>query len=291
MTDFFSTRRPRLVALAYRMLGSSAEAEDVVQDAHERFLAAEGLVAPHAWLDRVVTNLCLDRMKSARARREAYVGPWLPEPIVTHGATWSGAPVDPESISLAFLTLLERLTPLERAVYVLAEAFDYTAEEIAVAVAREPAAVRQALHRAREHVRAGKPRFAPSRDAHEAIVGTFVGAVMTGDVAAVERLLARDVVVRSDGGGKTRAALKEVRGANAVARMILGIARRADPSARVERREMNGWPAIVTLLGDAVVGVTELETDGATIFTISLVANPDKLAHVTNAPRASSSGS
>ena len=279
MTDTFGEHRPWLFALAYRMLGTATDAEDVLQEAHLRF-AEHGAQVQHAkrWLEQVVTRLCIDELKSARARREEYVGPWLPEPLETTGATLQGTPVDPESISLAFLTLLERLSPLERAVFVLVELFDYSAEEAATALGREAPAVRQLLHRARAHVEAAKPRFASSRDAHLAILAAFFAAVQTGDVKKVESFLAQDARAVTDGGGQVKTALKVVRGADRVARLYTGLAQKIDPSLRYEVREVNGWPALVVLQDAAIVRVVELETDGDLVFGVLACANPAKLA-------------
>ncbi len=233
---------------------------------------------PKRWLEQVVTRLCLDQLKSARARREEYVGEWLPEPLETEGSRLQGAPVDPESVSLAFLTLLERLSPLERAVFVLVESFDYSAEEAATALGREAPAVRQLLHRARAHVQAANPRFAPSREAHLAILGAFFAAVQTGDVKKVESFLAEDVRAVMDGGGQAKTALKVIRGADRVARLYIGLSKKVDPGLRFEVRDVNGWPALVMLRDSALVSVTALETDGALIFGISVCLNPKKLA-------------
>lgn len=286
--DSFEAHRPRLLSLAYRVLGSMAEAEDMVQEAHLRWLSRDAtpLDSERAWLERVVMNLCLDQLKSARARRESYVGPWLPEPVPTQEGQLAGAPVDVEAISLAFLTLLERLSPLERAVYVLEEAFDYSHDEVAGVLGKEPAAVRQLLHRAREHVKSGRPRFAPDKATHEAMLGRFFGAVLQGDVQGVEQLLAQQVEVRSDGGGKVRAALNVVSGPNKVARLLIGLAKKGSPTARFELREVNGWPSLVGLEGDAVVSVTQLETDGQLVFSVSMVVNPDKLSGLMSQPGA-----
>lgn len=278
MSDPFVEHRPRLLALAYRLLGSMAEAEDAVQDTHEKWLRAARVevVSPKAWLEKALTNRCLDVLGSARVRRETYVGPWLPEPVPTDDGPLSGETLD--TISLAFLTLLERLSPLERAVFVLAEAFDYSTSEIAQALGREEPAVRQLLHRARAHVREGRPRFSASREAHETLLMTFLQSVMEGDVAKVEHLLANGAVLRTDAGGKTRAALKEVVGANRVARGLVGIARKGTPPARVELRQVNGAPVLLSFdAAGQVTGVFDIETDGARIFTVSVVLNPDKL--------------
>lgn len=278
MSDAFTAARPHLLALAYRLLGTWAEAEDVVQDAHLKWLerGPAPLDSELAWLRRVVTNQCLDLLERTRVRRNAYPGTWLPEPVPS--AEVQVTPLDVEAVSLAFLTLLERLSPLERAVYVLAEAFGYGHEAIAQALGREPAAVRQLLHRARAHVAAGRPRFAPSRDAHESVLASFCGAVLQGDVAGLERLLVADAQARTDGGGKRRAALNVVTGANRVARFFVGVARKAPPTLRGELHDVNGWPSLVTFEGDTVTGLTQLETDGTHIFSVSVVTNPDKLA-------------
>jgi RNA polymerase sigma-70 factor (ECF subfamily) len=282
MTDAFLSIRPRLLALAYRMLGSWAEAEDVVQETHLAWVERKGppLESERAWLERVVTNRCLDVLKSARVQRASYVGPWLPEPMLTDDVQTPGA-VDVEAVSLAFLTLLERLSPLERAVYVLAEAFDYSHDDVAKALGKEPAAVRQLLHRAREHVSAGKPRFAPDPSAHQAMLGSFFGAVLQGDVTEVEKLLVKNATVKTDGGGKVRAAINVITGANRVARFFIGVAQKQPPDARFEVMDVNGQPSIVMLVDDMVVGVTQIETDGALIHGVSTVANPDKLASLT----------
>jgi RNA polymerase sigma-70 factor (ECF subfamily) len=265
------------------MLGTATDAEDVLQEAHLRFAEHAAQVRhPKRWLEQVVTRLCLDQLKSARARREEYVGPWLPEPLETEGARLQGKPVDPESVSLAFLTLLERLSPLERAAFVLVEIFDYTAEEAATALGREPPAVRQLLHRARAHVQAAKPRFAPSREAHLAILGAFFTAVQTGDVKKVESFLAKDARAVMDGGGQAKTALNVVRGADRVARLFTGLSKKKiDPSLRYEVREVNGWPALVILQNAAIVRVAAIETDGDVVFGISVCMNPAKLAAVS----------
>jgi RNA polymerase sigma-70 factor (ECF subfamily) len=282
MTDPFVEHRPRLLALAYRMLGSLAEAEDAVQDTHEKWLrtAREEVLSPRAWLEKTLTNRCLDVLGSARLQREEYVGTWLPEPVATDTGPLAGEKLD--TISLAFLTLLERLSPLERAVFVLAEAFDYSTPEIAKALGREEPAVRQLLHRAREHVHTGRPRFSPTREAHETLLTTFLAAVAEGDVAKVESLLASDAVLRTDAGGKARAALNEIAGANRVARGLIGISRKGAPPAGFAMRELNGAPMMLLLDEEGcVTGVFDVETDGEHIFTVSVVINPDKLKHVS----------
>jgi RNA polymerase sigma-70 factor (ECF subfamily) len=278
MTDPFTEHRAALFALAYRLLNTASDAEDVLQEAHVKWTAHAATVEhPRRWLEQVVTRLCLDQLKSARARREEYVGPWLPEPLETPDATLQGAPIDPEAVSLAFLSLLERLSPLERAVFVLVEGFDYSADEAASVLGREATAVRQLLHRARAHVQEGKPRFAPSREAHLNILGAFFSAVQTGDVKQVESFLAKDARAITDGGGRAKAALNVVEGADRVARFVIGVAKKADPSVTYEVRDINGWPGVVLLKDGQVISVAQLETDGTTVFSFSVCINPEKL--------------
>ena len=274
--ELFGAHRSRLFGLAYRMLGSAAEAEDVLQEAHVRWQAAEHatIAAPGGWLTTVVSRLCLDQLKSARARRETYVGPWLPEPLPTERVA---DPPDLESISLAFLVLLEALSPLERAVFVLREVFDYDFAEVAQIVGREEAACRQLAHRAREHVRSKRPRFASSREQHEQLLGAFLGAIAQGDLDGLQRLLADDVVVYSDGGGRARAARKLIVGPDRAARMLIGTAKKGGAHGTVSFVEINGWPAVVLSDHGAAVATLSIETDGEKIFGVHLVINPDKL--------------
>ena len=260
------------------MLGTATDAEDVLQEAHLRFAQhASDLQHPKPWLEQVVTRLCLDELKSARVRREEYVGPWLPEPLATDGAMLQGTPVDPESISFALLTLLERLSPLERAVFVLVELFDYSAEEAATALEREVPTVRQLLHRARTHVQAAKPRFAPSREAHLAILGAFFAAVQTGDVKKVESFLVHDARATLDGGGQVKTARNVIYGADRVARLFIGLSKKVDLSLRLEVRQVNGWPALVMLEEAAAASVAQLETDGSVVYAVWVCSNPAKL--------------
>jgi RNA polymerase sigma-70 factor (ECF subfamily) len=273
----FEAHRSSMLAIAYRMLGSAAEAEDVVQEAWLRWQATEreAVRSERAFLSTVVTRLALDRLKSARASREQYVGPWLPEPVRTESQ------VDPESISLAFLVLLESLSPVERAVYLLHEVFGYSHAEVAVMVDKEEATCRQILHRAREHIHARRPRFATSKQAHERLVTGFISACVSGDLDGLQRLLAEDVTSWADGGGRVRgAALKPVRGANAVARLFLGLMKKAPAGVTPELVDVNGWPALVLRLNGTVFDVISFETDGERIHAIRSVLNPEKLTRI-----------
>jgi RNA polymerase sigma-70 factor (ECF subfamily) len=271
----FEALRPHLMSVAYRMLGSAADAEDAVQDAWLRWSDVDEatIVTPKAWLSTALGRLCLDRLTSAHARRQSYVGAWLPEPVATN------EPVDLESISLGFLLLLERLTPLERVAFILHRVFDHSHAEIARALGSTDSAVRQAFHRATVHVSQNRPRFAVSRESHERLLRSFLAAVSAGDVAEMRGLLVEDAVAIGDGGGKVRgAALKPVAGADRVARFISGGVRRfANAERQFEIRLVNGWPAVVGTVRGATEFVLNVETDGERIVALLNVINPDKL--------------
>lgn len=278
-TETFDAERPRLFGLAYRMLGSAHDAEDVVQDAWLRWAGhGEGVENPAAWLTTVVTRLCLNRLDSARARREVYVGPWLPEPILTTDpAAGPAATVEErESVSLALLTTLERLTPPERAVYVLREAFGHSHAEVAAVLDVTEAGSRQLHTRARRHLAA-----VPTVPADPADVGPllarFVAAARDGDLAGLEELLAADVTVWSDGGGRVTAARRPVHGREAVARFLVGILGPGRWSGTGAAAEINGAPAVLAFLDGRLDGVMAVEGDGE-VRTVRILRNPDKLA-------------
>lgn len=282
-TQSFTAQRPRLFGLAYRMLGSAHDAEDVVQDAWLRWAGHGGTVDnPAAWLTTVVTRLCLNRLDSARARRETYVGPWLPEPILTTDpATGPAATVEErESVSLALLTTLERLTPPERAVYVLREAFGHSHAEVAAVLDVSEAGSRQLHTRARRHL-ATEPRTPTTADVGP-LLRRFVAAARDGDLAGLESLLADDVTVWSDGGGKVSAARRPIRGRDAVARFLLGVLGRGRFRGRGAAAEVNGAPAALAFLDDELVGVLTVEPDGDTVGTVRILRNPDKLAFLAD---------
>ena len=274
----FEPHRRALFGVAYRMLGSAAEAEDVVQEAFLRWQAlspsvVEKIDSPRAFLTTVVTRLCLDQLKSARVRREEYVGPWLPEPI----ATVQEDTIDAESISLAFLLLLETLSPTERAVYVLKTAFDFRHSEIAEMLQLEDAACRQIFHRAEAHVRARRPRFAPSQAAHLQLMTGFFGAVSSGDLPSLVRLLASDVQAVTDSGGKVGAARRELHGPEVVARFLCGLAKKGTAGTTPELVQANGWPALLLRRNGEPETLLMIETDGEKVFAVRMVRNPDKL--------------
>jgi RNA polymerase sigma-70 factor (ECF subfamily) len=270
MSDF-EQHRSYLWALAYRMLGSSADAEDIVQEAYLRARHAEP-ERERAYLSTIVTRLCLDHWKSARVKREQYVGTWLPEPVRTE------QPVDPGSISLAFMVLLESLSPVERAVYLLSEVFAYSHAEIAQIIGASEASCRKQLQRAREQVIAQRPRFSPSRDQHDRLLQGFLFACAQGDVQGLERLLAEDVIALSDGGGKVHAAQVPVVGPKLVARLYTKLFRMAGGRSSAEIAQINGQAAVLVRLDGALASIIDIETDGDRIVRIHAIANPDKLA-------------
>lgn len=272
--------RPKLLAVAYRMLGAAADAEDAVQDAFLRFhQQAEGTVAsPEAWLVKTTTRLCIDRLR--QSRREEYVGPWLPEPVPE---TWPGAAADrvelAESLSMAFLVLLESLSPVERAAYLLREIFGYDYDEIADLVGKTPATVRQITARARKRLEVREPRFTADDRAAEELAGRFFNACQSGDVRAIEAMLAEDVVLYSDGGGKAFAARKPVVGTGRVANLLEVVFRKLRRYGSLTATRVNGCPGIVFTLGGRAFEVLTIVPDAAagSIGQVYVVLNPEKL--------------
>jgi RNA polymerase sigma-70 factor (ECF subfamily) len=281
--------RPLLFAIAYRMLGSASDAEDVAQEAFARYAAATGrdgadvIRSPKALLTTITTRLCLDQLKSARAQRERYVGPWLPEPVLTDQE--SPSPFDTverrESISLGFLALLERLSPSERAVFVLREAFDYAYDEIASALGRSAQTCRQLHHRASRHIADARPRFQSVPEAHRVLVEQFVAAANGGDLQTLAGLLATDAVLISDGGGKVAAALKPIHGFDRIARFLTGIGPKAPAGLRLRLEEVNGELAVITVVSDQPSYVATFEVIDGRIQAVRAIGNPDKLAFFT----------
>jgi RNA polymerase sigma-70 factor (ECF subfamily) len=282
----FQQYRPLLFAIAYRMLGSAAEAEDIVQDAYLRFQAAslEGVESPKAYLSTIVTRLCLNQLTSARARRETYLGPWLPEPILSANYPELADPEtrfsDYESISIAFLTLLEKLTPAERAVFILHEVFDYEYKEIAHILGKSEAACRKLFSRAKGYLAENRPRFKASPEEHRRLLEQFMWAAGNGDLEGLTALLAEDVTFWADGGGKVRgAALQPVHGRAAVARFVLGVSSRFAPAgARLLVADVNGKPTLLICYEDGAPAIViSLEVGEGRIQSIWAIANPDKL--------------
>jgi RNA polymerase sigma-70 factor (ECF subfamily) len=278
--ELFERERPRLLSLAYQLLGGASDAEDLVQEALLRASQA-GVVldAPGAWLTKVLTRLCIDHLRSARARRETYVGPWLPEPAIID-ASFEQRSERAEAVSFAFLVALESLSPLERAAFLLHHVFDYSFEEVGDVLGRDTAASRQLAHRAKRHLEEQRPRFPTDPAAHAALVQGFAAAVATGDEGALVSLLAPDARCTSDGGGKRKAALKVVSGASRVARMLIGLARKGFGSRRIELESINGALGIVVRDEVEIDSVTLFECDGARISAVHIVRNPDKLRFV-----------
>jgi len=284
--DGFEPHRRRLAAIAYRMLGSVAEAEDVVQDAYLRWhgAARTDVDDPGAYLARIVTRLCLDRLKEARRRRETYVGPWLPEPVITgaDAVDWAKDDVAAD-ISYALLLALERLSPLERAAFLLHDVFDVQFDEVATILDRSPAACRQLASRARAHVRGNGQRFAVEPREHDAIADAFFVAARSGDSAALGRLLAETAMLHTDGGGRKVAALNVVTGGEKIVRFLVGIRQKAgaDLPRFAHRLELNGLPALLSVEADGTMQTFALEMDAGRITAIYVTRNPDKLAHLT----------
>jgi len=276
----FEPHRRYLVGVAYRMLGEVSEAEDVVQDAFVRWQAVDSstVVDARAYLARVVARLCLDRLKSARARRETYVGTWLPEPLIEDAPAQAIA----ADVSVALMMTLERLSPLERAAFLLHDVFDMDYAEIAGVLERSEAACRQLAGRGREHVREQRPRFESSREQEARLVGAFAAAMVDGNVRALATILAEDAVLYSDGGGKRTAALNPIFGRDKILRFFEGILRkRAPPTPEgVRAARINGLPGFV-LRDPAGVETIAVELDDDRIAAIYIVRNPDKLRHVS----------
>lgn len=282
-TQDFEDYRTLLFSIAYRMTGSVMEAEDLVQETYLRYQAAEpaAIRSPRAYLTTIITRLAINVLNSARVQRESYLGPWLPEPLLTADQPDEQAN-KVESISVAFLRLLERLTPLERAVYLLKEVFDYRYDEIAQILDRSEAACRKLGTRAKQHLNDERPRFEVSNTHYEVVLDRFLDACATGDMASLIDLLAQDATIYSDGGGKAIAGTRPVSGAEIVAQFILGGLRQiADQDYSWEVTELNGRPAVVVRIGEMAFGVVQLElSDAAHIGEIHFITNPDKIRHL-----------
>ena len=292
-TDPFEEYRSLLFAIAYRMLGSSMEAEDIVQEAYLRYSATppDSIRMLKSFLTTIVHNLCIDHLKSAQVRRENYVGPWLPEPVITGDGASLLSPLrqitDRESISMAFLVLLESLTALERAVFLLREVFDYEYTEIAQITGRDEAACRQLFSRAKKHISEHRPRFPASPEAHAKMVGRFMEACMVGDMDGIMSLLTEDVTVWSDGGGKVSGAARQpIQGREKVARALFTQLSHAPEGTTFEMIEANGFPALLIRVKGQITAVITVQVEGDLICAARNVANPDKLAHL-NLPETS----
>jgi RNA polymerase sigma-70 factor (ECF subfamily) len=282
-TALFELHRPRLFGLAYRMLGTPADAEDVVHDAWLRLdaQAPAALDDPEAWLVTVTTRLALDRLRRVKAEREHYTGPWLPEPLVPDSEHPDATLERSESLTLSFLLLLERLSPDERAAFLLHEVFDYSHAEAAAILEIGEDACRQRVHRAKARLREGRPRFNVDAAAQRRLLQRFAAAMAEPTLDALRALFAEDAVHVSDGGGLARATLRPLQGADRLARLYLQLARNFDgPGLRYELATLNGAPALLLLDGDALASAMWIESDGDRITAIHALRHPGKLARL-----------
>ncbi len=283
--DQFETYRPMMFSIAYRMLGSVTEAEDMLQNAYLRYrqMPAGSIASPKAFLSTVVTRLCLNHLQAARVQRESYLGPWLPEPLLTEddpGSPTSQAEML-ESISMAFLVLLERLTPVERAVFLLREVFDYPYTDIAEIVGKDEVSCRQIFSRAKKFIAAQRPRFTSSTEHHDQLMQQFLEAVEEGDLDGLTQLLASDVTLWTDGGGKVRgAATRSLHGQEAVARFVIASQRFIQTMFTTEITEVNGEPAILLRVDGHPFSVVSVTIAQQHIVEIRVIAAPEKLRHL-----------
>lgn len=277
----FAPLRPRLIRIAYRMLGSVVEAEDIVQEAYLRWHRTDrtDVSDAKAFLSKTVTRLCLDHLKSARVKRETYIGPWVPEPMID--------PAEDESddITLTLMMALERLSPLERAAFLLHDVFGLGFDQVSQAIDRDPAATRQLASRARDHIRSAKPRFPVSAEQGADIARAFYEATRTGEVAPLQALLAQDAIMYSDGGGKRAAAKIPIVGGETIANFFASIFRRIRmdgpvPPSTWRQTMVDGLPGIIESLNGEVIQTVAFEIDNGKITAIYAVRNPDKLKHL-----------
>ena len=279
----FNQYRSYLFAIAYRMLGSAMDAEDMVQETYLRWQKATraDIESPKSFLAAIITRLCIDYLRSARSQRETYIGEWLPEPLAAPVTASGDERVAlAESLSFAFLVLLESLSPTERAAFLLREVFDYDYVEIAQIVDKSPTNCRQMVSRARRHIHNGRPRFQATAAETEAITLQFAQACLDGDMAGLLALLAEDVVEYSDGGGQVPSALRPIRGADHVARFILGILKKAPPGTSMTLAMVNDQPAILGFINGQLYNTVLLDVGDGRIQQIYIINNPDKLAHI-----------
>jgi RNA polymerase sigma-70 factor (ECF subfamily) len=285
--ESFETYRTYLFAIAYRMLGSAMDAEDIVQETYLRYQSPpkEPIRSLKAYLTTILTRLCIDQLQLAHRKRELYVGPWLPEPILTAETPEAADPEKrvemEESISLAFLVLLEQLQPFERAVFLLRESFAYEFAEIASMLGKSEAACRRSFSRAKLHLRTHRPRFAASRETHRQLLSGYVQAVERGEMQTLMSLLSEEVTLWADAGGKRKqAALRPISGPDAVARFSVGTMRFLPEEYRMELAEVNGQLAVIIRAGGEVFSVVTIEVEAEHIRAIYVIANPEKLARV-----------
>ena len=287
MVESFESYRSYLFSIAYRMLGSAMDAEDMVQETYLRYQGTppQTIHSLKAYLTTIITRLCMDQLHLARRKRELYVGPWLPEPILTATTAEAADPQErvdiEESISLAFLMLLEQLQPVERAVFLLREVFEYEFAEIASILGKSEAACRRSFSRAKQHLSQHRPRFPPSPQTHKQLLTSYMQAVQTGEMNTLTHLLAEDVTLWADAGGKVKqAALRPISGRDAVARFSMGTTRFLPENYRVEIAEVNGQAAVIIRSDGQALFVLTVEVEGERIQTVRIIANPEKLSHI-----------
>jgi RNA polymerase sigma-70 factor, ECF subfamily len=286
MSDVYEDLRPLLFSIAYRMLGSASEAEDIVQDAFLRFHQAEKeekIDNPKAYLSTITTRLSIDHLRSARVRRESYTGTWLPEPLLTDAAPDASQHAEmADSMSMAFLVLLESLSPVERAVFLLREVFDYPYDEIAEVIDKSEDNTRQLAVRARRHVEEGRPRFEADKKARDELAGRFFAAAENGDTEGLLQMLAKDAVFYGDGGGKAPAISKPLYGAERVARFMIGLMRQVGPwGITLEPAQVNGEPGLVARDPEGrLATVMSMQIADGQVISLRSVVNPEKLGHL-----------
>lgn len=285
MTDVFALR-PRLFGIAYRILGSIAEAEDVVQNAYVRLEEhrEDELRNPGGWLATVTTRLAIDRARALARQKESYVGDWLPEPIVTAADDPAAETTLADDLAMGFLRVLERLRPEERSAMLLHDVFDYSHAEIAAMLGKNEDAVRQMASRARNRVREDRPRISIDREKASSLTGRFLRALRAADVEELRAVLATDVVSVADGGGKVNAATRPVTGFDAVSRLLIGVQEKYWQFLRVERRLVNGLPGFALFLDESLVGIVGFDFTADRIGSIYVVLNPDKLSQNAGYP-------
>ncbi len=280
LEEVFDQQRPRLFGIAYRILHSASEAEDVLQEAYLRARNSplSEIKSPHAFFSTIVTRLCIDERRSARAKKESYVGPWLPEPIATN--TESDPLERAELVSEAFLIVLQSLAPKSRAAYLLREVFGHSYSELATILGDDESTLRQVVKRASEQIKARRPRFAPTRQAHERIVTGFLNAVQSGDLHSLELLLADDVEAISDGGGLRGIARVPISGRERVSQFFVKLSSMAPAETIYQTSELNGWLALKIYVGGKLFSVVQFESDGKNILKIFSTVSPEKLNHI-----------
>jgi len=279
----FAELRPAMFALAYRITGNRADAEEIVQDAFVRLHNTgpkDAVRSFKAYLTTITARLSFNRLRDQRARRETYVGEWLPEPLATAGEP----DMHPEDVSFALVAVLERLSPLERVVFVLRSAFDFSFKEIAPVARRDPVACRQIFGRARARMREERPRFSVDRERHRELLLSFANAARGGDKARLVSILSGDAVLRGDGGGKALATKKPVVGAGAVAQFVVAVTHTVPPEATFDEIDLNGTPGLVLRTAGRPLVAILVDTDGERIHSVFAVANPDKLAALARPP-------